>query len=238
MIVPTAQRESFRAEGYCTLPAALPGIVLAQLRDECDAMMAALDAEMEKAGTSVLGPNRRGRQYFEGSRSLVQPGLNEFLFSDFMAEVCLALLGPDSYLFWEQFAVKLGEAAAGDRERGDFRVDDGPSSLGLLSWHQDSGYVPFDHDPYLTVWVALDDVCEDSGPVRVIPCSELGIRTRVTHIPAADNGDLVGYFGRSRGVPGLVPACCVSAAPPSTQATVTGRSALDGRISPSTRQCR
>ena len=77
--------------------------------------------------------------------------MREFLFSDLMAQVCLATLGEDVYLFWEQYVVKGGEAGM------------------KFSWHQDSAYIGFpNHKPYLTSWGALVDMSVDwcSDPIR------------------------------------------------------------------------
>ena len=36
-------------------------------------------------------------------------------------------------------------------------------------WHQDSGFIPYAHRPYLTCWVALDDVTEANGTGTCCP---------------------------------------------------------------------
>lgn len=95
--------------------------------------------------------------------------------------------------------MKMG-ARGSDETCAHFENDGSPQSLGYFSWHQDSGYVPVDHAPYLSCWVALDDITAENGPLRVIPFTELGVRTRVTHTPDPQNGDLVGYFGALPGV--------------------------------------
>ena len=41
-----------------------------------------------------------------------------------------------------------------------------PSSF---NWHQDSGYINFEHKPYLTTWLALDDTHSLNGPLSIIP---------------------------------------------------------------------
>ena len=43
-----------------------------------------------------------------------------------------------------------------------------------FAWHQDSGYVHEDHEPYLTCWIALDDVTEENGSVYLLPYSRSG----------------------------------------------------------------
>jgi len=134
-----------------------------------------------------------------------QPALRTFLFSGLMKEICMALIGPETYLVWEQFSVKQGNGPAGPKA-ATFASDGKPQSLGRFSWHQDSGYVPRDHTPYLSCWIALDDITADNGPLTVIPFPEIGITTRVTHLPDPDNGDLVGYFGSLAGRNLTVPA--------------------------------
>ena len=62
-----------------------------------------------------------------------------------------ACLGGDSFLFNEQFVVK------------------GAGTGASFAWHQDGAYVGFDHRPYLTVWIALDDTTEENGCVYLLP---------------------------------------------------------------------
>ena len=44
-----------------------------------------------------------------------------------------------------------------------------PNTQSSFNWHQDSGYINFDHKPYLTTWLALDDTHSLNGPLSVIP---------------------------------------------------------------------
>ena len=106
-----------------------------------------------------------------------------------MAEVCQATLGDTAYLFWEQYVVKGAEEGM------------------KFSWHQDSGYVGYpDHRPYLTCWCALDDMTIENGTVHILPFSHSGIRSWVQHIREEGSNDLVGYFGKDKGVAAIVPA--------------------------------
>ena len=106
-----------------------------------------------------------------------------------MAEVCQATLGDTSYLFWEQYVGKGAEEGM------------------KFSWHQDSGYVGYpDHRPYLTCWCALDDMTIENGTVHILPFSHSGIRSWVQHIREEGSNDLVGYFGKDKGIAAIVPA--------------------------------
>ena len=197
-------REQYEAQGYCIVRNAVPAYLLALLDRQCLQAIENVHEEMDRLGVHVLGGSRRGRQYAPGGCRSRQPELDEFLFSAFLSDVRDRLLGPGSSLLWEQYAVKLG-AAGPLADAGGYRQGDGnPQSLGRFSWHQDSGYLPFAHSPYLSCWVALDDASEANGALRVLPFDELGIRTRVAHLPDPENGDLVGYFGTLPGM--LLPA--------------------------------
>lgn len=195
-----AQAAQFQEEGYCVLSAVVPDSLMDLLGEECEQAITRVHGEMEARGVNVLGGSRRGLQYTPGGCLHGQPRLREFLFSDLLQEICTQLLGSEAYLIWDQFSVKMGTRGSAEAP-ARFENDGSPQSLGYFSWHQDSGYVPQDHTPYLSCWVALDDITAENGPLRVIPFSELGVRTRVTHVPDPLNGDLVGYFG---GLPGTV----------------------------------
>lgn len=183
------QKRLYQEEGYMVLERALSADYLALLRGECQFFMDKLDREMDAKGTDVIGINHRNKRYFVANCFRDQPKLRTFLFSELMAEVCRATLGPNAFLFWEQYVVKGAEQGM------------------KFSWHQDSGYVGHDrHEPYLTCWIALDDMSEENGTVHLLPFSYLGIRTRVKHIQEPGSNDLVGYFGKQPGIAMIVPA--------------------------------
>lgn len=153
-----AQARQFAEEGYAVFARALVGEALETLRAECANFIAREDARMDAKGVDALGLSHRGRRYFANECQRAAPALRKVLFSEAMAEVCRATLGPDAYFFFDQYVVK------------------GPEGGLPFSWHQDSGYVvgnggPADHAPYLTCWCPLDDATEANGTVRLIPFS-------------------------------------------------------------------
>lgn len=117
-----------------------------------------------------------------------RPELRTFLFDELMADICRSILGEDAYLFWEQYVIKAGD----------------PDTT--FAWHQDSGYVHEDHTPYLTCWIALDDITEHNGSVYLLPFSRSGIRSYVKHIRDDRTNDKVCYFGSDPGIPITGPA--------------------------------
>jgi ectoine hydroxylase-related dioxygenase (phytanoyl-CoA dioxygenase family) len=105
-----------------------------------------------------------------------------------MVEIARAALGDTVYLFNEQYVVKAAEHGM------------------KFSWHQDSGFISYEHRPYLTCWITLDDVTEANGTVYLLPYSRAGTRDVVQHVRDEETNDLVGYFGDDPGDPVIAPA--------------------------------
>jgi ectoine hydroxylase-related dioxygenase (phytanoyl-CoA dioxygenase family) len=182
------QVRQFREEGYFILERAIPDEHLELLRRHCQGSIDDADAEMDRRGTDTMGITKRGSRYFTCHPSTTRPELYRFILSPLMAEVCRATLGPEAYVFWEQYVVKMRETGMN------------------FSWHQDSGYVGYPHPPYLTCWCALDDVDERNGTVYVLPYSRAGGRHVREHRQDPVSNDLVGYEGDDPGVPITAPA--------------------------------
>ena len=178
----------YRDEGYFVLDSVLTDEQLELLRGGAQYSIDKLDAAMDDAGTDRIGINARGKRYFSNMIYQDRPELRQFLFSDMMAEICRATLGDEAYLFWEQYVIKAGD----------------PDTA--FAWHQDSGYVHEDHEPYLTCWIALDDVTEENGSVYLLPYSRSGIRSYIKHIQDPELNDKVCYFGSDPGIPMTAPA--------------------------------
>ena len=192
--VPDAQRDLFRKEGYMILPGVIPPDMLAMLREECSYFLGYFDSIMDARGAQTEGISHRGKRYFINNRYRLSSRLWTFLFSPLMAEVARAALGPEAFLFHEQWVVKGAEQGM------------------KFSWHQDSGYVKWNdpatrHRPYLTCWCTLDDVDETNGTVYILPHSRGGTRDRIIdHAKEEGSNDLVGYAGPDPGDPLIVPA--------------------------------
>jgi ectoine hydroxylase-related dioxygenase (phytanoyl-CoA dioxygenase family) len=142
---------------------------------------------MERLGVDTIDLDHRGSRYFlhaYGGSSAIA----EFLRSELMLEVARAALGDTVYLFNEQFVVKAAETGM------------------TFSWHQDSGFIEYPHRPYLTCWIALDDMSEANGTVFVLPYGRAATRKVVPHIRDEATNDLVGYSGDDPGDPVIVAA--------------------------------
>jgi len=187
-MVTDQMREQYENEGYFVMERALTDQQLELLRSGAQFAIDRLDAEMDAQGVDRMGINARGKRYFSAMVYRERPELREFLFGDTMAGICRALLGENAYLFWEQYVIKAAD----------------PDTS--FAWHQDSGYVHERHEPYLTCWIALDDVTEQNGSVYLLPYSRSGIRSYIKHIEDPRVNDKVCYFGSDPGMPVVVPA--------------------------------
>ncbi|WP_226781324.1 phytanoyl-CoA dioxygenase family protein [Oceaniglobus trochenteri] len=191
--IPSQARADYEQTGFCVLPGIIPAELLNLLRDECSGFIERKHAEMDAAGTDSVGISHRGRRYFVERTLQQNPRMAEFLFSPLMAGICRDILGPDAWLFYDQYVVKGAD----------------PNSR--FAWHQDSGYVAANggdaaHRPYLTCWCTLDDVTEENGTVYMLPYDKAGTRDLVPHRKDPEMNDWVGYHGDEPGTPVIAPA--------------------------------
>jgi hypothetical protein len=187
-VLPEDKRRQFGEDGYFILEDAIDPGTLAMLRGECDHFVAREDARMDALGVDVLDITHRNKRYHASFCIRDRAVLGQFVFGSAMEGICRALLGPDAFLFYDQFVVKGADAGM------------------ALAWHQDSGYVnavdgDLSHRPYITCWCPLDDVTEENGTVFILPQSASGIRDATPHRYDPETNDWVGYDGPLEGVP-------------------------------------
>ena len=194
LIVSAEQRQQYASEGYMILKGVIPDELLTMLREECGYFLGYCDAQMDASGQATQGLNHRGKRYFIGNRYRLSPRMGRFIFSPLMAEITQAALGPNVFLFNEQWVVKGAEQGM------------------KFAWHQDSGYVKnrdprTRHQPYLTCWCTLDEVSEENGTVYLLPHSRGGTsHTIFDHRRESGTNDLIGYTGDDPGIPIIAPA--------------------------------
>ncbi len=187
MIITSEHARRFREDGFFVLERVLPERDLDTLRGECQRFIDERDAEMDRLGVDQIDLDRRGSRYFVHAYGK-SPAVERFLASELMVSIARAALGDTVHLFNEQYVVKAAEQ-------------------GLpFSWHQDGGFIEYPHRPYLTCWIALDDVTETNGTVYLLPYSRAHTRAVVEHTRDAATNDLVGYSGDDPGDPVIVPA--------------------------------
>jgi ectoine hydroxylase-related dioxygenase (phytanoyl-CoA dioxygenase family) len=177
----------FADDGFFILDEVVPASDLELLRRECGRLVQERDREMDRRGVDTLDLDHRGRRYFVHAHD-TSPDVRRFLYSDLMAEVARTALGDTVHLFNEQYVVKAAERGM------------------RFGWHQDSGFIPYPHAPYLTCWIPLDDVGEANGTVSLLPYSRAGTRDVVPHVRDEETNDMIGYTGDDAGDPVVVRA--------------------------------
>jgi ectoine hydroxylase-related dioxygenase (phytanoyl-CoA dioxygenase family) len=177
----------FRDEGFFILRKVVSRSDLETLRHECERLIEERDREMDRLGVEKLDLDHRGSRYFVHAYE-ESPAVRRFLLSNLMAQIAKLTLGENVYLFNEQYVVKAAERGM------------------KFGWHQDSGFIGYAHQPYLTCWIALDDVTEANGTVYLLPYSRAGTRDVVKHVRDQETNDLIGYLGDEPGEPVVVPA--------------------------------
>jgi ectoine hydroxylase-related dioxygenase (phytanoyl-CoA dioxygenase family) len=185
--VSSTHRRRFDEDGFFVLERALSTEDLEMLRAECERLVTEREREMERLGVDTIDLDHRGSRYFLHAYGR-SPAVEGFIRSELMVEAARAALGDSVYLFNEQFVVKAAETGM------------------TFSWHQDSGFIDYAHRPYLTCWIALDDMSEANGTVYVLPYGRAGTRDVVPHVRDEASNDLVGYAGGDPGDPVIVPA--------------------------------
>lgn len=177
--------EAFRRQGYCFLPDPLTPAELAGLTAAADEL---LDEAVDDGGGKYHNIGRGEDRRFLRLRHEDFPAVESFLMSDRMRDAATALIGPTPHLFVEQFVVKGADSGAS------------------FAWHQDGGYVGFDHKPYVTFWIALDPATEENGCVYILP-RDLDRQPDVEpHRWDEENKEKVGYDGDEPGIPITCPA--------------------------------
>lgn len=182
---------NYRRQGYCILPAALSTAELGHLSAAADALLA---EEADDDGNGRYHDIGRGdSRRFLRLRHEDFPAVEAFLLGDRMRDLAAALIGPTPHLFVEQFVVK------------------GANSGASFAWHQDGGYVGFEHKPYVTFWIALDAATEANGCIYVLP-RDLDRQTQIEpHRWDGENKEKVGYEGDEPGIAVECPAGTVVA---------------------------
>ncbi len=186
MNIEPKQKALFRRRGYLVLPDAVEASSLAMLQGVCETLLKE-PADDDLRGTAHdigRGEDRR----FLRHRHREFPALTEFVLGPAMKALATTLVADRPFLFNEQFVVKGAHTGA------------------AFGWHQDSGYVGFDHPPYLTVWIALDGCDESNGTLYLLP-RDLDRETAVEpHRWDRGAKEQVGYHGDEPGIPVITDA--------------------------------
>lgn len=183
--------ERYFEEGYAVFPGLLESKELATLSTVCDRLME--EPPDDDYGGKSHNIGRGNDRRFLRHRHRDIPELSDFVLGAAMRAFAGNFVGETPYLFNEQFVVK------------------GPKTGAAFAWHQDGGYVGFDHATYLSVWIAIDDTTEANGPVYVLPRNLRDDTSLAPHRWDEAGKEMVAYDGSDPGVAAIVPAGSVVA---------------------------
>ena len=184
---------TFAREGYLVVERALEPSLLEGLRHDADTAMAEERERLLRGEERHVPVSQVDDRYVVAGFVRRSESVRRFVFGELAASLCRAAIGGDAYLYSEIFV-----CMAPQNEHG-------------WIWHQDSSYLDYvgcgHYPPNLGVWVALDDVTPERGPIRVLPFSQMDTRKVVPHdLNKPWTSQDVVDFGNPEGVLVTVPA--------------------------------
>ena len=157
----------FKSQGYLIFEDFVSSEVLSELKESLTSIFDEIDNDSNRLKQSYDNKHygdisKEGRKFLK-NQSSYYPSIQRYLKSKPIKEIVTKLLDGDAFIFNEQFVIKE------------------PNTPSSFNWHQDSGYVNFDHKPYLTTWLALDDTHPLNGPLSIIPTNIETTSEVITH---------------------------------------------------------
>ena len=146
------QRRTLDNDGFVVLERVFPPDVLASVTERIESYQKRHEEALAASG-GTQGISRASEITFTSHLAENNPEILAFCRRPELAELGVALLGPDIDLYWNQAVFKMPE---GEKQ---------------FPWHQDDGYTPVTPSPYLTLWIALNEVTVENGCVWVLPGS-------------------------------------------------------------------
>ena len=145
----------FKSQGYLIFEDFVSSEVLSELKESLNSIFDEIDNDSSRLKQSYDNKHygdisKEGRKFLK-NQSRYYPAIQRYLKSKPIKEIVTKLLDGEAFIFNEQFVIKE------------------PNTPSSFNWHQDSGYINFDHKPYLTTWLALDDTHPLNGPLSIIP---------------------------------------------------------------------
>jgi len=145
------EKYSYLKNGYLILNNKIEKNILEDLKSATKEMI----IEFKKNQESFIKDKKRNisqhGKMFLSNRCEDFEVMEQFAKGPFIKSICRSVLGDKVYLFNEQV------------------VNKEPNTDSKFAWHHYSGYVGHDHKTYLSIWVALCDVTENNGALRILP---------------------------------------------------------------------
>lgn len=184
---------TFAREGYLVLEGVLEPTLLAGLQRDADTAMAEERGRLLRGEDRFVPVSQVDDRYVITGFVRRSEWVRQLVFGELAGAICRAAIGEDAYLYSDTFV-----CMAPHNEHG-------------WIWHQDSSYLDYvgcgHYPPNLGMWVALDDVTPERGPLRVLPFSQRDTRKVIPHdLDKPWDSDQVVDFGNPEGVLITVPA--------------------------------
>ena len=130
----------FKSQGYLIFEDFVSSEVLSELKESLNCIFDEIDNDSNRLKQSYDNKHygdisKEGRKFLK-NQSRYYPSIQRYLKSKSIKEIVTKLLDGDAFIFNEQFVIKE------------------PNTPSSFNWHQDSGYINFDHKPYLTTSVS------------------------------------------------------------------------------------
>lgn len=138
-----------------------------------------IDLALDRWSDDLSGPGRNNAHY-------VLPVLDQIAHDPRILDAVEQLIGPDVLVGGTTIFLKP------------------PASAGFISWHQDARYIGLEPHNWVTAWLAVDDVDEQNGCMRMLPGSHKA--PLADHIDTFDENNLL---SRGQTVPGVDEAATV-----------------------------
>src|SRR3546814_258035 len=186
MKISEQQKKQYQDQGFTIIPDFLDSAELEAVRLACNQSIEAVENNMRAQGIKEDRINVLGKKYFINNARETFPELKRIIFNEKTAGICKATIGDNAYLHNEQFVVKMTDTATS------------------FAWHQDSGYSVYqggaeEHKPYVTFWIALDDMSSANGTISVLPYPRSPSRGLIKHVWKNEVNAMVGYDGEDEG---------------------------------------
>ncbi len=157
----------FKSQGYLIFEDFVSSEALSELKESLNSIFNAIDNDSNRLKQSYDNKHygdisKEGRKFLKIKVDTTLR-FRGTLKSKPIKEIVTKLLDGDAFIFNDQFVIKE------------------PNTPSSFNWHQDSGYVNFDHKPYLTTWLALDDTHPLNGPLSIIPTNIETTTEVITH---------------------------------------------------------
>jgi len=132
--------------------------------DEVCAIRAEIDDALARWPDALAGQGRNNAHY-------VLPVLDRIAHDHRILDAVQQIIGPDVLVGGTTIFLKP------------------PESAGFISWHQDARYIGLEPHNWVTAWLAIDDVDEQNGCMRMLPGSHMAALS--DHFDTFDENNLL-----------------------------------------------